>query len=79
MVVLSCPLDSNGIPSGELSVQKWQVETLANDTLQEEPVKSGFPAAAFTLKLRLFSTIRNTIPTERMYSLGTESNFKIRC
>ena len=38
MVVLSCPLDSNGIPSGELSVQKWQVETLANDTLQEEPV-----------------------------------------
>ena len=38
MVVLSCPLDSNGIPSGELSVQKWQVETLANDTLPEEPV-----------------------------------------
>ena len=79
MVVLSRPLDSNGIPSGELSVQKWQVEPSLTIPPQEEPVLNlASQPPLFTLKLRLF-TIRNTqFPQKDVFS-WTGVKFKIRC
>lgn len=38
VVKVSCPLTPEGIPSDELSVLSWQVQTTSDDTLQEDPV-----------------------------------------